>query len=214
VLEDRQRPAVLSRHEFGELLSVARLAAEAGVRTALYWSRRRNQLTVEEKLGPADLVSQADRETEQAIRGVLQERRPDDGWWGEESGHAPGSSGIRWVVDPIDGTTEYLYDRPGWAVSVAAVREDDDRVLTGVVAEPAMRRTTEACLGHGTWSDGRRSRCRSSTDLARALVEEAGGITGDLAGGDTGGRWPAHGDILAANAGLWKQLQARLVNAY
>jgi myo-inositol-1(or 4)-monophosphatase len=267
-----------SEAELAELLQAARVAAAAGAGKAVEWSGRRAQLTVQEKRGRADLVTEADREAEEAIRAILRTLRPTDGWWGEESGLAPGVSGIQWVVDPIDGTTEYVYDRPGWAVSVAAVREYDRQVLAGVVVEPALQRTTEASLGGGTWCDGRRLYCRPSTDLGRALVEvnlgagrqrqraarlmdelvpqvrdvrdcggaasalaavaagrldaywgpglrewdgaaglllvnEAGGTTGDLTG-SSHGAWPASGDILAANPGLWEQLQPLLVAVY
>lgn len=278
MLEVGERSAPVSAPELDALLDVARLAATAGARTALRLAERRDLLTVEEKQGPSDLVSEADREAEQAIRDVLHARRPADGWLGEESGRSPASSGIRWVVDPIDGTTEYLYDRPGWAVSVAAVREHDARVLAGVVIEPAMRRISTARMGGGTRCNGRLVSCRRSGRLSHALVEvnlgdgsqrlragammdrlvphvrdirdcgsaasalaavaagrldaywgpglhewdgsaglllvnEAGGLTGDLAG-DSGGRWPRAGDVLAANADLWPQLQARLRDAY
>ena len=272
------RPPADADAVLDELLHAARAAAAAGARSAIQWSRHREQLTVEEKDGRSDLVSEADRDAEQAIRATLQELRPSDAWLGEESGHAPGVSGICWAVDPIDGTTEYLYGRPGWAVSVAAVREHDRRVLTGVVIEPALNRVTEACLGRGTWCNDRQLHCRSSNDLSRALVEvnlgaghqrrragrlmdelvpyvrdirdcgsaagalagvaagridaywgpglrewdaaaglllvnEAGGKTGDLTGGSAGA-WPASGDIVAAKAGLWEQLQSRLRLVY
>jgi len=274
---DLRLPAA-AEAELDELLGAARSAAAAGARKALEWAKQPAQLTVQEKRGRRDLVSDADRDAEHAIRSTLRALRPDDAWLGEESGGARGISGIRWAVDPIDGTTEYVYDRPGWAVSVAAVREHDRRVLAGVVVEPALHRTTEACLGRGTWCNGRRLRCRTSTDLGRALVEvnlgagrqrwqggrlidelvpyvrdvrdcgsaagalagvaagrldaywgpglrewdaaaglllvnEGGGKTGDLTG-DSEGAWPASGDILAANPGLWEQLAPRLLDVY
>jgi len=274
----RKMPSSELESELDELLHAARVAAAAGARTALEWSRHREQLTIEEKRGRGDLVSQADRDAEQAIRSTLRALRPADAWLGEESGGDGGGSGIRWVVDPIDGTTEYVYDRAGWAVSVAAVREQDGRALAGVVVEPALGRTTEACLGRGAWCNGRRLECRTSTDISRALVEvnlgaagqrrragrlmnelvpwvrdlrdcgsaagalaavaagrldaywgpglsewdaaaglllvdEAGAKAGDLSGG-SGGAWPASGDVLAANSGLWEQLRLRLRKVY
>lgn len=157
--------------ETRELLDLARAAAAAGAEVALEWRRHREDLEVEEKAAPDDLVSQADRDTERAIRAVLSQARPDDGILGEEDGEAAGGSGVRWLVDPIDGTTNYLYGRPDWAVSVAAVRGEDSRTLAAVVAEPALGRLTEAALGGGAWSEGRRLRCSRSGDLPRALVE-------------------------------------------
>ena len=75
---------------------------------------------------------------------------------GEEGGPLAGSSGVVWMVDPIDGTTEYLYDRPNWAVSVAAVRERDGVVLAGAVHEPSADRVTEArsAPAHGATGGG------------------------------------------------------------
>jgi myo-inositol-1(or 4)-monophosphatase len=172
--------------ETDELLAVARRAAEAGGEVAESWSRRRAELEVEEKAASDDLVSQADRDTERAIRAVLAEARPHDAVLGEEDGSVAGESGIRWVVDPIDGTTDYLYGRPDWAVSVAAVREEDARTLAAVVAEPALCRLAEATLGGGAWSEGRRLRRRPTADLERALVgvnfgvPAQRGLAGDL----------------------------------
>lgn len=154
-----------------ELLTVARLAAQAGADTARAWRERADELRIEEKHGPADLVSQADREAESAVRAVLARCRPLDGVLGEEHGETGGESGVRWIVDPIDGTTSYLYGRADWAVSVAAADTARDRLLAAVVAEPMLGRMAEARLGGGTWSGGMRCRIRTGDDLARALVE-------------------------------------------
>jgi myo-inositol-1(or 4)-monophosphatase len=154
-----------------ELRTVARLAAEAGAQVAMAWRERADQLRVEQKHGPADLVSQADRDTESAIKAVLARHRPHDGVLGEEQGEAAGSSGVRWIVDPIDGTTSYLYGRADWAVSVAAATTADDCLLAAVVVEPALGRRTEAHLGGGTFSAGTRCEVRAVDDPGRALVE-------------------------------------------
>jgi myo-inositol-1(or 4)-monophosphatase len=157
--------------ETRELLAVGRAATAAGVEVASAWQRRREELRVEEKAASDDLVSQADRDTEAAIREVLRELRPGDAIRGEEGGMTAGDTGIHWLIDPIDGTTNYLYGRPDWAVSVAAVRSADSRTLAGVVSEPALGRTAEAALGEGAWSDGRALRRQQPVDLERALVE-------------------------------------------
>ena len=104
------------------------------------------------------------------MREVLLAARPGDAVLGEEAGASSGTTGVRWVVDPIDGTTNYLYGRPDWAVSVAAL-DDHGRVLAGVVAEPALGRTTRACAGGGTEADGARVPRMAQDDLGRALVE-------------------------------------------
>lgn len=154
-----------------ELLNIARLAAQAGAEVALAWRDRADRLRIEEKAGPADLVSQADREAELAIRAILALHRPHDGILGEEHGDTVGSTGIRWIVDPIDGTTSYLYGRADWSVSVAAAEVPDGRLLAGIVAEPALGQSTEAWVGGGTWSAGRRTTVAQRGDLDRALVE-------------------------------------------
>ena len=156
--------------ELGRLLDVARSAADAGAEVATAWRRRAHALQVREKAASDDLVSQADTETETAVREVLARQRPHDAVLGEESGARVGSSGVNWLVDPIDGTTNYLYGRSDWAVSVAAT-DADGRLLVGMVVEPALGRCTWASAGAGTWADGRRVPPLSQTDLGRALIE-------------------------------------------
>ena len=157
--------------ERDELRAAARAAARAGAEIALSWWRRRNQLVVAEKAASDDLVSRADHETEAAIREVLARMRPADGVFGEELDDVQGSSGLRWYVDPIDGTTNYLYGRAEWAVSVAGVRDEDGQPLAAAVAEPAIGLISEAQLGGGTRVAGRAVFCNPATDLSRALVE-------------------------------------------
>ncbi|WP_221352606.1 inositol monophosphatase family protein [Streptomyces beigongshangae] len=155
-----------------DLLDLARDAARAGARTALSWRERAHRLRVEEKAAPDDLVSQADRDTEHAIRAVLAQHRPYDPVLGEEHGTSAGSGGgVRWIVDPIDGTTNYLYGRPDWAVSVAAADADGGRLLAGVVIEPAPDLLTEARADARTTADGTPVPALRQDDLVRALVE-------------------------------------------
>ena len=160
----------MTPEDLDDLVETARAAAAAGAEVALHWRRHADALEVQEKAAPDDLVSQADREAESAVRAVLARRRPDDAVLGEEAGEQPGSSGVRWLVDPVDGTTNYLYGRPDWAVSVAAT-DGTGAVLAAVVAEPALERTTWAGRGTGTWADGRRVPPLTQDDLGRALVE-------------------------------------------
>ena len=171
-----QSGAQLDEPLLDTLLDAGREAAAAGAETALQWLRRRDELVVERKSGPADLVSQADRSTELAVREVLSRRRPDDAVLGEEGGGSPfADDAVVWVVDPIDGTTNFLYGYDCWAVSVAAVRGGSAgsyrEVLAAVVVEPVPGRTTSARTGGGTWCDGRRQRVRQEDDLEAALVE-------------------------------------------
>ncbi len=175
--------------EIGDLLVVARKAAREGAAMAMSWRRDLATLEVEEKAASDDLVSQADRDVERAIRAVLGWLRPADAVLGEEDGETKGTSAVRWLVDPIDGTTNYLYGRADWAVSVAAVSRDDLRTLVAVVAEPALDRVSEAAAGGGAWSGGARLRCNTATDLSRTLIEVNLGrgaqkdLAGDLVGG-------------------------------
>ncbi|GIF14980.1 inositol monophosphatase family protein [Actinoplanes teichomyceticus] len=162
-MADNRTPAALR--------AIARLAAQAGAEVALGWRDHADRLRIEEKAGPADLVSQADREAETAIRAVLSRRCPDDGILGEEHGGAAGHSGVHWIIDPIDGTTSYLYGRADWSVSVAAADTAGDRLLAAVVLEPALGRITEASAGDGTCLDGTRTTVSGGDDLTRALIE-------------------------------------------
>lgn len=116
-----------------ELLAVAREAADAaGVELLARFGGR--QAALGAKSTPTDPVGEADLAAEEAIRGVLARRRPGDAVLGEEGGAAAGASGLRWVVDPLDGTVNYLFGIPHWAVSVAC--EDDGGALAGVVLAP------------------------------------------------------------------------------
>ena len=90
---------------------------------------------VSSKSTPTDLVSEADRASERAIRDLLHTRRPEDGFVGEEGGSERGTSGLEWVVDPLDGTVNFLFGIPQWCVSVAV--RDDAGTLAGAIWDPA-----------------------------------------------------------------------------
>jgi myo-inositol-1(or 4)-monophosphatase len=89
------------------------------------------------KSSETDVVTETDREVEELIRSLLDEARPDDGLVGEEGHDEPGATGVRWIVDPIDGTVNFLYGIPQYAVSVAAER--DGVVVAGVVLDVARK---------------------------------------------------------------------------
>lgn len=105
------------------------------------------------KSSPIDVVTEMDIASEKLITGFLRERRPDDGFLGEEGASIDGSSGVRWVIDPVDGTVNYLYGLPSWSVSIAA--EKDGEVVVGVVAAPMRGETYQAVLGRGAFNNGR-----------------------------------------------------------
>lgn len=102
---------------------------------------------VERKSSRTDLVSDADRDAETAIEEILLGARPDDGLLAEEGAHSEASSGRRWVVDPLDGTTNFLYGIPAWAVSIAL--EDANGAAVGVVLDPVRGEAFSAVRGGG-----------------------------------------------------------------
>jgi myo-inositol-1(or 4)-monophosphatase len=115
-----------------------------------------------------DLVSDADREAERAIREALAELRPHDGLLAEEGSRSEAHSGRRWIVDPLDGTVNFLYGFPAWAVSIAL--EDEDGLLAGVVHDPARGETFRAARGAGAELNGRALHVREHRELRTALV--------------------------------------------
>jgi myo-inositol-1(or 4)-monophosphatase len=137
-----------------ELLDLARtIALEAG---ELAVQRRREGVEVAAtKSTIVDVVTEADREVERLIRERILAARPDDAILGEEDGSAPGTSGLTWVVDPIDGTVNYLYGIPHYAVSIAVVEGDGDpltwNALVGCVLNPAIGELYTGELGLGAF---------------------------------------------------------------
>jgi myo-inositol-1(or 4)-monophosphatase len=118
-----------------ELLELAVAAARMAGGLLAERARHGAELEVASKSTPTDLVSEADVASQRAIRELLRERRPDDGFVGEEEGRSEqGSSGLSWVVDPLDGTVNFLFGIPQWSVSVAV--RDDAGTLAGAVYDP------------------------------------------------------------------------------
>jgi myo-inositol-1(or 4)-monophosphatase len=153
--------------EAAELLDVAlTLAREAG--TLLLAGRPAGPLRVTAKSTPTDVVTEMDHAAEALITETLARLRPDDGMLGEEGTDHPGTSGVRWIVDPLDGTVNYLYDLGNWAVSVAA--EVAGEAVAGVVHVPAAGETFAATRGGGATLNGRPLRLGPAPALDRALV--------------------------------------------
>lgn len=117
-----------------ELLQVAVDAARMAGALLLERVARGVEHDVSSKSTPTDLVSEADLASERAIRELLASRRPDDGFVGEEGGSQEGTSGLRWVVDPLDGTVNFLFGIPQWCVSVAV--GDERETLAGAIYDP------------------------------------------------------------------------------
>jgi myo-inositol-1(or 4)-monophosphatase len=134
---------------------------------------------VTSKSSPTDLVSAADRAAEELIHGRLAAARPDDGFLGEEGGSAEGSTGLRWVVDPLDGTTNFLFGIPQWSVSIAC--EDAGGVVAGVVYDPLRDELFAAERGGPLLVDGEAVRpARRAGGLAGALVATGFGYEADV----------------------------------
>jgi myo-inositol-1(or 4)-monophosphatase len=125
---------------------------------------------VETKSTDTDVVTAADRAVERQVIEALRRERPDDGVLGEEYGDSAGvaSGAVRWILDPIDGTVNYLYGLPQYAVSLAA--EVDGVVVAGVVRNAATGDEWTATLGGGAWRDGRRLTGSACGTLDQALV--------------------------------------------
>lgn len=149
-----------------ELRELARqVAVEA---TELATRLRADGLDIDRKSTLTDLVTNADRACEELILGRLAVARPDDATLGEEGGATEGSSGVRWVIDPIDGTTNFVYDHPGWACSVAA--EVDGVPIAGAVVVPTLGAVFTAGAGQGATLGTRTLRIAEPPRLAEALV--------------------------------------------
>ena len=128
-----------------ELLDVAWRAARAA--GELLMAGREGVLRVSTKSTLTDVVTQMDTEAEALVVGMILASRPDDGLLGEEGADRHGSTGVRWIVDPLDGTVNYLYGLPSWAVSIAA--EIDGVVQVAVVDVPRFAETFVAVRGQG-----------------------------------------------------------------
>jgi myo-inositol-1(or 4)-monophosphatase len=148
-------------------LELAERAARAAGEVLLSYYGRPPE-GVESKSSATDLVSDADREAERTIRELLETERPQDGLVAEEGSRAEAASGRRWVVDPLDGTINFLYGFPAWAVSVAL--EDADGALVGVVHSPIHGETFRAVRGEGAFLGDRSLRVRPARPLEQSLV--------------------------------------------
>jgi myo-inositol-1(or 4)-monophosphatase len=145
--------AVEAAHAAGELLLARFRTPVAGVGS---------------KSSATDMVSEADRSSEALIREWLRAARSDDAIIGEEHGTVEGTSGLRWVVDPLDGTTNFLFGIPQWCVSIAC--EDASGGIAVVVHDPIRDETFTAARGGGAFLGERRLHVSVKSDLADALV--------------------------------------------
>lgn len=153
-----------------DLLRIARDVAYAAA--SFLRDERPRELQVTAKSSPTDVVTQMDRAAEELLASRILKVRPDDGILGEEGGERPGTSSVRWIVDPLDGTTNYLYGIPLWSVSVGV--EISGRVVAGVVCAPELGLTYAAGLGLGATEESRHGvrpiTASGATDLGHALL--------------------------------------------
>lgn len=156
-----------------DLLQTARsIAREAG---ALAARRRAEGVEVAaSKSSAVDIVTYADREVEALIRRRLAAERPGDGFLGEESGAEPSTTGLTWIVDPIDGTVNFLYGIPMYAVSIAVVSGEPDprhwTALAACVVNPVLDEEYSATRGGGAALNGVPLQVAGPTDLSQSLV--------------------------------------------
>ena len=122
------------------------VACEAGEMLA---DRHGRPAVVGTKSSPTDVVTEMDQAAERLIRSRILAERPDDAILGEEGGQTGGAAPVRWIVDPLDGTVNYLYGLPDWAVSIAA--ESGGQVVAGVVCVPPRDALFGAAVGGGAW---------------------------------------------------------------
>lgn len=149
-----------------ELLELAETTARAA--GDLLLERFGHVRGVETKTTPTDPVSDADRDTEELILSAIQSARPDDGILSEEGGREESQSGVTWIIDPLDGTVNYLFGLPAWSVSIALT--DDEGLLAGVVFDPCMAELFSALRGSGARLNGQAIHVSDRRDLATALI--------------------------------------------
>jgi myo-inositol-1(or 4)-monophosphatase len=156
--------------DLDSLLDIAsRLARDAG---ALLLEGRASARVDDDNVAtnttPTDLVSDMDRASEQLLVEGLGRARPDDAIVAEEGASREGSSGVRWIIDPLDGTTNYLYGHPAWGVSIAA--EVDGEGVVGVVYDPTRDELFSGAAGRGARCNGEPVKPSDATDLSQSLV--------------------------------------------
>ena len=153
--------------DLAALVEIAEHAADT-VATALAAPDARAGLDVSTKSSATDLVTARDRWAENTIVEILGRERPGDGILGEEGTERGSRTGVVWVIDPIDGTTNFVRDLPGFSVSIAARLDGVD--VVGVIADPVRGDRYRATLGGGAFCNGDALRVSEEAELARAVI--------------------------------------------
>lgn len=163
----------MSEETSAALLDLARRIALQAAEFA-FEARRGGVSVAVTKSSPVDIVTAVDRDTEALIRRLVLEARPDDGIVGEEDEARIGTSGVNWVIDPIDGTVNFLYGIPAWSISIAVVEGSADpagwTALAAVVVNPSTGEVFEAHAGGGARLDGLPLQVNTDVPLSHALV--------------------------------------------
>jgi myo-inositol-1(or 4)-monophosphatase len=168
----------MTRLDTAALLDLAvRVARAAGAELLSRYGRIEG---LDTKSSATDPVSDADRASEALMVQMLLAERPDDGLIGEEGASRPSASGLTWVIDPLDGTVNYLYGLDNFSVSIAA--EDSSGGLVGAVYDPVVNRMYTAVRGGGAFLDGRRLGVNEPVALDRALLATGFGYTAERRG--------------------------------
>lgn len=156
-----------------ELVAIAETVARAAGQLLM---DRPDSFTLTEKSSAVDFATQMDEQAERLIVKSLLAVRPDDGIIAEEGAAQQSKSGITWVIDPLDGTVNYLYGLPGWNISIAA--KDKDGVVAGVVYAPSVGALWKAAKGGGAFLNNKAIKCNDPINLNMALI--ATGFSYDL----------------------------------
>jgi myo-inositol-1(or 4)-monophosphatase len=141
--------------------------AKSGGELALDYFRRVSSLDIVDK-GLQDFVSEADQNVELHIRKLIEEAYPEDGIIGEEHAPKPSKSGYNWVIDPIDGTTNFVNAIPAWCVVLAVVKDDQTQI--GVILDPIHDEAFHAVRGEGATLNGQPLICRADTAMNRGSI--------------------------------------------
>lgn len=157
-------------------LELVSLAEEVARAAGALLMQRPDSFTFTEKSSAVDFATQMDQQAESLIVKSLLAARPDDGIIAEEGAAQPSKSGITWVIDPLDGTVNYLYGLPGWNISIAA--KNQEGVIAGVVFAPTINSLWKAAKGGGAFLNNKAIKCNDPVNLNLALI--ATGFSYDL----------------------------------
>jgi myo-inositol-1(or 4)-monophosphatase len=157
-------------------LELVSLAEEVARAAGALLMQRPDSFTFTEKSSAVDFATQMDQQAESLIVKSLLAPRPDDGIIAEEGAAQPSKSGITWVIDPLDGTVNYLYGLPGWNISIAA--KNQEGVIAGVVFAPTINSLWKATKGGGAYLNNKAIKCNDPVNLNLALI--ATGFSYDL----------------------------------